>query len=438
MPSTSARPWCKGLSKCVAFAISAAWLNGAAHAGPLTATGTTALVPSSARAPGLGGAFYTTDLTVANTGIVPTTFVLKFLGNSADGRSGPEKSYSIGANSFTTFPDVLGTVFGLTKDFGAIRITSPSDALRAIAQTSTPGFGGTFGQSVPAARPEDLVTFGTTRSILGAREDTLFRTNLILANATEARLDVDVQLIWSEGSVLARKRYLLEPLGMTQVTKVVRDMGVETNLDGVRLVVSTPTAGGAFAAYASAIDNVTNDPRTLMPGVPTSGLSMLTPYVNESDMASVNEAFATGANAPWGFPHDGVDFTPKGDGKAFQAVAPGVVQMVELRQNGPYWQVNVWVQCDSATSYDYAFEPFTSQQQDGQTQLSNVFVSIGQPVSPGDLIGRLHLVNSGSHTHFAVRTNFQAVCPEPYFSDPARQSILRLLRAMWPGANMCY
>ena len=75
-----------------------------------------------------------TDLTVANTGIVPTTFVLKFLGNSADGRSGPEKSYPIGANSFTTFPDVLGTVFGLTKDFGAILITSPSDALRAIEQ----------------------------------------------------------------------------------------------------------------------------------------------------------------------------------------------------------------------------------------------------------------------------------------------------------------
>jgi hypothetical protein len=94
--------------------------------------------------------------------------------------------------------------------------------------------------------------------------------------------------------------------------------------------------------------------------------------------------------------------------------------------------------CLSATSFDYAFEPFTSQQQDGQTQLSNVFVSVGQPVSPGDLIGRLHQVNGGSHTHFAVRTNFQAVCPDPYFTDPARQSILRLLRAMWPGANMCY
>ncbi len=52
---------------------------------------------------------------------------------------------------------------------------------------------------------------------------------------------------------------------MTQVTKVVRDMGIAANVTGARLVISTPTNSGAFAAYASAIDNVTNDPRTLLP-----------------------------------------------------------------------------------------------------------------------------------------------------------------------------
>jgi photosystem II stability/assembly factor-like uncharacterized protein len=228
-------------------------------------TTTTALLPSSARAPGAGGAFYTTDLTVANTGTTPTTFAVKFLGNNADGRVGPEKSFPIGAGASTTFSDVLGSVFGLTADYGAIRIASPSDSVRAIAQTSTRGFGGTFGQSVPAARPEDLITGGTPRSILAVREDDSFRTNLILTNATEAALDVDVQLISTDGFVLATKRYPLAPLGMTQVTKVVRDMGIAANLSGARLVISTPTTSGAFAAYASAVDNVTNDPRTLLP-----------------------------------------------------------------------------------------------------------------------------------------------------------------------------
>ena len=40
---------------------------------------------------------------------------------------------------------------------------------------------------------------------------------------------------------------------------------VTADVAGGRIVLSTPTANGAFAAYASAIDNVTNDPRTLLP-----------------------------------------------------------------------------------------------------------------------------------------------------------------------------
>src|SRR5207237_5307581 len=88
--------------------------------------------------------------------------------------------------------------------------------------------------------------------------------------ATEDALDVDVTLVAETGGVLGTpaKRYTLPPLGMTQVSRVVRDLGVTTDVSGARLVVSTPSAGKSFAAYASAIDNVTNDPRTLLPVAP--------------------------------------------------------------------------------------------------------------------------------------------------------------------------
>lgn len=236
------------------------------------APASTALLPASARVEGAGGAFYTTDLTVANTGAAMTTFVLKFLGNNEDGRNGAERSFTLGAGASTTFPDVLGSVFGLTSDFGAIRITSPSDAVRVLSQTSTPGFGGTFGQSVPASRTEDLITAGTPRSILAVREDASFRTNLILANAGEDPLDVDVTLFAESGNALGTpaRRFTLPPLGMTQVTRVVRALGVDADVTGARLVLSTPSAGRSFAAYASTIDNVTNDPRTLLPVAPIS------------------------------------------------------------------------------------------------------------------------------------------------------------------------
>ena len=73
-----------------------------------------------------------------------------------------------------------------------------------------------------------------------------FRTNLILSNATGISVDVDVSLVAENGSTLGTKRYTLPPLGMTQVTKVVRDLGVSANVTGARLVLSTATIRRRF------------------------------------------------------------------------------------------------------------------------------------------------------------------------------------------------
>ena len=189
----------------------------------------------------------------------------KFLGNNKDGTGGEEKTYAMAAGKTQTFTDILGSVFGRTSDYGAISVSSDSLGLAVLGQTSTPGFGGTFGQSVPVAVATELISKGAPRSIVAIREDAAFRTNLILSNATSISVDVDVSLVAENGSTLGTKRYTLPPLGMTQVTKVVRDLGVSANVKGARLVLSTATSGGAFSAYASVIDNVTNDPRTLLP-----------------------------------------------------------------------------------------------------------------------------------------------------------------------------
>ena len=92
-----------------------------------------------------------------------------------------------------------------------------------------------------------------------------FRTNLILANATEFESVVDVSLLSDTGTTLGSKSYSLPPLGMTQITRIVRDMGVTSNISLATLRLSTATSNGAFCAYAVVIDNVTGDPRTLLP-----------------------------------------------------------------------------------------------------------------------------------------------------------------------------
>ncbi len=175
------------------------------------------------------------------------------------------RTYTLAAGRTQTFSDVLGSVFGRTSDYGAISISSTSFSLAGLGQTSTPGFGGTFGQSVPVAVATELISKGAPRSIVAIREDAAFRTNLILSNATSAPLDVDLSLVAENGGVLGSDRVSLPALGMTQVTRVVRSLGVAADVTGARLVLSTATTGGAFSAYASVIDNVTNDPRTLLP-----------------------------------------------------------------------------------------------------------------------------------------------------------------------------
>lgn len=50
---------------------------------------------------------------------------------------------------------------------------------------------------------------------------------------------------------------------MRQVTRVVRDLGFAADLSASRLDIAP--ASGFVAAYASTIDNLTNDPRTLLP-----------------------------------------------------------------------------------------------------------------------------------------------------------------------------
>ena len=227
------------------------------------------ILPSSARAPGAGGAFYTTSISIGNRGSAEARYKLKFLGNNTDGTNGQESSeFVLGPNQAVTYEDVLGTIFSLTQDFGAIRLSANVTTLNVLGQTSTPDPskpGGTFGQSVPAFGTADLLTSGTLRSIVGIREDTSFRTNLILANAGTTQVKVSGTLFSASGAVLGAGDWTLWPLGMMQVSRVVRDLGVTGNIRDAQLLLTTSTSGGSFAAYASVIDNITNDPRTLLP-----------------------------------------------------------------------------------------------------------------------------------------------------------------------------
>ncbi|MBK9063855.1 MAG: hypothetical protein IPL89_11775 [Acidobacteria bacterium] len=112
-------------------------------------------------------------------------------------------------------------------------------------------------------RAADLIG-AAPRSIVPVRDDSQFRTNLVLSNATELFVTVHVGLFDVSGALLGSRDVNLFPLSATQIGGVGWALaGASVNLG--RISVSTPTPGGLVAAYASVIDNVTNDPRTILP-----------------------------------------------------------------------------------------------------------------------------------------------------------------------------
>ena len=236
--------------------------------GPASSTGSmsnTWMLASSARKGGRNGSFFTTDVTLSNDGSLDASVSVKFLGHDHDGRSGLERSVSLPAGSTVVLEDVLGSFFGVNDDFGALRVASNVPSLSVHSRTGTPSGAGSFGQELRGTERNELVTPDRSRSISGVRADTRFRTNLVVANATEKEIDVDVEVISPDGHSLGKSRVHLLSLEMHQIDNAPGDISGQNSLTGARLALSTPTPGGAFAAFASMIDNQTNDPSTLLP-----------------------------------------------------------------------------------------------------------------------------------------------------------------------------
>ena len=225
------------------------------------------IVPSSAHAPGANAAFYTTDLSIANAGSVEAQMTIQFLGHDADGRTGPSSMRSLAAGHAVTYADALGSMFGLENGYGAIRISSDSGSLKVQARTWTRPLDGrgSVGESIPAFDATRLATPLAPAVLIGLEEDASFRSNLVLANASEISATVVGTLYSSDGFALGSGTWTLPPLGMTQVGSVVAALGGPVGARDTFLVVSVATPGAQVAAYATVTDNVTNDPRAILP-----------------------------------------------------------------------------------------------------------------------------------------------------------------------------
>jgi murein DD-endopeptidase MepM/ murein hydrolase activator NlpD len=182
---------------------------------------------------------------------------------------------------------------------------------------------------------------------------------------------------------------------------------------------------------------------SVTPTGPAGDPVMVTPYDRAGNIRNISGVYSSDSNNPWGGgPHSGIDFHTTENLRPFQAVFAGTIGTVELWQNdiNGLWQVDVTIVYNSNYSAYYAFEPMTGARADGQTQLDNILVSVGQAVSRGEVIGSLFNSGEGAHVHWGLfdDANRTDICPEPFFNDAASNSIMTIVHRDNPDWEMCY
>jgi hypothetical protein len=91
-------------------------------------------------------------------------------------------------------------------------------------------------------------------------------TLLQLASGSGYAIDVSYALYADDGTQLGSNQTVtLPPLGMKQIGRVIQTISGARNTAAATLVLWTPTIGGTFTAFTSLLNNVTNDPATLLP-----------------------------------------------------------------------------------------------------------------------------------------------------------------------------
>jgi hypothetical protein len=196
-----------------------------------------------------------TDLELANGADVAVTATIELMRRGQNNAAPSSTTVQIPAGSAVKLTDVLDSAFGFTGA-AALRVSVSDGPVAVVSRTYNLADTGTFGQFIPgvpamtAAGPQDRAT------LIQLNQNDAFRANIGLVNTTAANLHVDATYHAADGTIIATKGYDLPPNGYIQ------DGGAfgSAEFEGGFAILTTPTDGGAFLAYASVVDNLSDDP----------------------------------------------------------------------------------------------------------------------------------------------------------------------------------
>lgn len=215
---------------------------------------------------GTGTARWRSDVRVFNplpNTIVPLT--LRFYPQGAPG-SPLTRQISVTAGEVLVLDNVLQDTFGISGATGALHVeTATASPLVVTARTFDLQSSGTYGQFIPAVVATDAVGLNErSLNVLQLEQSDPYRTNLGLAEVSGQPATVELNLVLPNSTAGTVLRINLAANEFRQLGSVLALMGASTGYNA-RISARVIAGAGRVFAYASNIDNLTQDP-TYIPG----------------------------------------------------------------------------------------------------------------------------------------------------------------------------
>jgi hypothetical protein len=227
---------------------------------------------------------FESDIRVANTGSVTMKYLLTFTPTASDGtKVGKQTTVQAEPGETVALSDVLRNFFGFAAAndsiTGVLEIrpqfpngVAPSASTFASSRTFAVTANGTFGQFIPAIPFSRFI--GKTKdiskpsliSLQQIAQSAKYRTNLGVVEAAGEPATVDINVFASNGAKLGNTFTLnLKPGEHRQFGNFLDTVRQGLSVDDARIEVSVTSATGRVTAYASVLDNLTNDPMLVLP-----------------------------------------------------------------------------------------------------------------------------------------------------------------------------
>ncbi len=225
-------------------------------------------IAAAASGPGAGDSLWATDLGINNSGDEILTYKFQMLPRGVDNTDAPF------TDEFTLPPDTNANFVDIWKlhtggdGAGSINVcVSDPDAAGVTSRTYNTSDTGTFGQTIVGVKgmtPEKMIGTGETARLGFLTQNDDFRTNVGFMNAGATTITVNAQFFEADGASLGSSSIDILPYSNDQWNRAFRQVSSEAIGLGF-IDVWSDTEGAEFLAYASVIDNSTDDPTTIWP-----------------------------------------------------------------------------------------------------------------------------------------------------------------------------